>query len=192
MQLALTLLASCTSLVLVVSATPVNYFAPRVNAPAATHYSNGPCEQQRGACEQGPQMQQTPSFFASGSTQAPVMKQVFTTITRKHDNLNTAEANHKKSINIKYQTGPSVEVEGEFTKSASAKQSGSEAPSSSGYVQSEPGLLDIQMEPEQNKQLETPNQDYQSTEMTGSSTESQPVLMEEPQVDEQSQPEQIQ
>ncbi|KAK9728490.1 hypothetical protein K7432_001031 [Basidiobolus ranarum] len=133
MQLALTLLASCASLVLVASATPVNYFAPRVNALAATHYSNGPCEQQLSACKQGPQMQQAPLFFASGSTQAPVLKPVFTTITRKHDNLNTAEANHKKSISIKYQTGPSIEVEGEFTKSASAKQRGSETPSSSGY-----------------------------------------------------------
>ncbi|KAK9663741.1 hypothetical protein K7432_017990 [Basidiobolus ranarum] len=192
MQLAIALLISSSALILATDATPVNYFAPGANAFATTRYNDRTCEQHLGPCEQGPQMQQAPLFFASENTQTPVLKQVFTTITRKHDNLNTAEAKRKKNISIKYQTGPSVEVDGEFTKSASAKQSESDTPFDSGYIPSTQELTGIQMEPEQNRQLGTPAEDYQSIETTGGPTQNQPILMENPQVDEQLQPEQIQ
>ncbi|KAK9761625.1 hypothetical protein K7432_013344 [Basidiobolus ranarum] len=188
MQLAITLLVSLTTLLLAVDAAPINYFAPGANALAATRYSDRSCEQHLGTCEQT-QRQQIPLSFGSEDTQTPILKQVFTTITKKHDNLNTADAKGKKNIRIKYQTGPSVEVEGEFTKSASTKQSESDSPSNSAYIQSTQEHPYVQMVPEQYNQLEAQN--YQPTEMASTSTESQPILMEESQVEEP-QPEQVQ
>ncbi|KAK9700966.1 hypothetical protein K7432_011963 [Basidiobolus ranarum] len=102
MQLAIALLVSSTALILVIDATPVNYFTPGANALATTRYSDKSCEQHLGPCEQGSQTRQAPLFFATENSQTPVLKQVFTTITRKHDNLNAAEAKRKKNISIKY------------------------------------------------------------------------------------------
>ncbi|ORX78052.1 hypothetical protein K493DRAFT_363113 [Basidiobolus meristosporus CBS 931.73] len=51
---------------------------------------------------------------------------VFTTVTRKHDNLNIANANSNKGFNVKYQAGPSLELEGGAKALEYAKQKGAE------------------------------------------------------------------
>ncbi|KAK9729203.1 hypothetical protein K7432_000485 [Basidiobolus ranarum] len=61
----------------------------------------------------GQATQAAPVYDETGA--APLLKQKFLTITRNHNNLNTAQAHKKKAARVKYQDGPSVELEGEQT-----------------------------------------------------------------------------
>ncbi|KAK9711802.1 hypothetical protein K7432_007571 [Basidiobolus ranarum] len=101
-----------------ISAIPVRYF----------DYGDQPCTLQFSPCAQHYHPQLMYSEGESQYNRFPVMKQVFTTITRKHSNLNTAKASRKHSMNVKYQSGPSVEAEGEQTAAAYGKKYAMEEP----------------------------------------------------------------
>ncbi|KAK9760118.1 hypothetical protein K7432_016181 [Basidiobolus ranarum] len=123
MKLTITLFVSSIAVVKVASGAPVSYSPYNNNV---IRYFNFPCAQQGYLCNRGVQTRHTPVMFSGPVTHSPVLKQVFATITRKHDNLNTAQASNKKGIRVKYQDGPSVEAEGEHTASVYSKQRGGE------------------------------------------------------------------
>ncbi|KAK9760709.1 hypothetical protein K7432_014976, partial [Basidiobolus ranarum] len=58
-----------------------------------------------------PPMQQS-GYITNQSEQSPLLKQVFNTETRKHDYLNDARIDNDRNSNIKLQSGPSLEAEG--------------------------------------------------------------------------------
>ncbi|KAK9701437.1 hypothetical protein K7432_018644 [Basidiobolus ranarum] len=104
--------------------TPLGCSSPCTGTIGRVYYRSLPCEQQTIGCNQNVQVQ---PIIKAASTHTPLLRQVFTTITRKHDNLNTASASHRKGINFKYQTGPSLEAEGNAIAWQYAKQKGSES-----------------------------------------------------------------
>ncbi|ORX84565.1 hypothetical protein K493DRAFT_320094 [Basidiobolus meristosporus CBS 931.73] len=92
------------------------------------------------------------------NVQSPLLRQVFTTVTRKHDNLNIANANSNKGFNAKYQEGPSLELEGGANASEYAKQKGAEHSDDSSFS---PYAL---MQPTQDVQYTTPVAEMQCVE----------------------------
>ncbi|ORX80394.1 hypothetical protein K493DRAFT_362234 [Basidiobolus meristosporus CBS 931.73] len=86
-------------------------------------YRRYSCSDQASNCYQQVQVQPT---VETPNVQVPLLRQVFTTVTRKHDNLNTANANSDKSLDVQFQAGPSLEVEGSASASEYAKQKGAE------------------------------------------------------------------
>ncbi|ORX91984.1 hypothetical protein K493DRAFT_303660 [Basidiobolus meristosporus CBS 931.73] len=87
------------------------------------HYCRYSCLDQVSNCYLQVQVQPT---VETPKVQVPLLCQVFTSMTRKHDNLNTANANSDKSLNVQLQAGPSLEVEGSGRTSKYAKQKGAE------------------------------------------------------------------
>ncbi|KAK9743819.1 hypothetical protein K7432_018335 [Basidiobolus ranarum] len=59
-----------------------------------------------------------PSYTDGQLEQSPLLRQVFTTKTRIHNNLNEANISNQKNSDIKYQSGPSFEAEGTEAKSS--------------------------------------------------------------------------
>ncbi|KAK9768860.1 hypothetical protein K7432_000194 [Basidiobolus ranarum] len=131
------LLATIAILVCTVSSVPVEYF----------NYGGQPCTLQFGLCAHRMQPRIMPMWTVKKSIRFPEMKQSFSTVTRNHNNLNTAMASSKKNINVKYQTGPSALVEGEHTSSAYGKQVGMEEPMGSGMGHIAEGFQDTMMMP---------------------------------------------
>ncbi|ORY03695.1 hypothetical protein K493DRAFT_334165 [Basidiobolus meristosporus CBS 931.73] len=64
--------------------------------------------------------------FKAPNVQSALLRQVLTTVTRKHDSLNIANANSNQGFSIKYQAGPSLELEGRGNALEYAKQKGAE------------------------------------------------------------------
>ncbi|ORX88652.1 hypothetical protein K493DRAFT_384728 [Basidiobolus meristosporus CBS 931.73] len=94
-------------------------------------YRRYSCSDQASNCYQQVQVQPT---VETPNVQVPLLRQVFTTVTRKHDNLNTANANSDKSLDVQFQAGPSLEVEGSASASEHAKQKSAEhSEDGSGY-----------------------------------------------------------
>ncbi|KAK9752488.1 hypothetical protein K7432_018030, partial [Basidiobolus ranarum] len=131
------LLATVSILVCTVSSVPVDYF----------NYGDQPCTLQSGLCAHRMQPRTMPTWTVKKSIQFPEMKQSFSTVTRSHNNLNTAMASNKKNINVKYQTGPSALVEGEHTSSAYGKQVGMKEPMGPGMGYISEGFQDTMMMP---------------------------------------------
>ncbi|ORX97154.1 hypothetical protein K493DRAFT_350252 [Basidiobolus meristosporus CBS 931.73] len=92
------------------------------------------------------------------NVQVPLLRQVFTTVTRKHDNLNTANANNDKSLNAQFQAGPSLEVEGSASASEYAKQKGAE------HSEDGSGYPIVMVQPAQDETYSTPVVDNQCIE----------------------------
>ncbi|ORX95717.1 hypothetical protein K493DRAFT_301317 [Basidiobolus meristosporus CBS 931.73] len=113
------------------------------------------CSDQESNCHSSDQVQ---PIVEVPNVQAPLLRQVFTTVTRKNDNLNTANANSDKSLNVKYQAGPSLEAEGEAIATEFAKQKGD---SSSADDSSYPVVV---VQPSQDVQYATPVVDTQCIE----------------------------
>ncbi|ORX93277.1 hypothetical protein K493DRAFT_302777 [Basidiobolus meristosporus CBS 931.73] len=86
-------------------------------------YRRYSCLGQASNCYQQAQAQPT---VETPNVQMPLLRQVFTTMTRKHDNLNTANANSDKSLDVQFQAGPSLEVDGSAGASEYAEQKGAE------------------------------------------------------------------
>ncbi|KAK9687997.1 hypothetical protein K7432_014562 [Basidiobolus ranarum] len=85
-------------------------------------------------------------------TEIPLLKQVFTTVTRKHDNLSNANINGQGNSDLEYQSGPSFEVEG------SSEKLDQEEVENLGSTRSStipPGLYDAPQDPDsvQHKQV---------------------------------------
>ncbi|KAK9761748.1 hypothetical protein K7432_013124 [Basidiobolus ranarum] len=75
---------------------------------------------------QSPAMQ-PPEFTSSKSGQSPLLKQVFNTVTRKHDNLNDARIDNDRNSNIRFQSGPSLEAEGNEVQSNQGERTDTES-----------------------------------------------------------------
>ncbi|ORX69354.1 hypothetical protein K493DRAFT_309331 [Basidiobolus meristosporus CBS 931.73] len=88
--------------------------------------------------------------FKAPNVQSVLLRQVLTTVTRKHDSLNIANANSNQGFSIKYQAGPSLELEGRGNALEYAKQKGAEHSDDSS---SHPYVL---MQPTQDVQYTTP------------------------------------
>ncbi|ORX94828.1 hypothetical protein K493DRAFT_301816 [Basidiobolus meristosporus CBS 931.73] len=89
-------------------AAPIACSSPCAREYRGVQYRGSLCSHYANSCYQNAQVQPT---VKPSDEQAPLLRQVFTTVTRKNDNLNTANANSDKSLNIKYQAGPSFEAE---------------------------------------------------------------------------------
>ncbi|KAK9685131.1 hypothetical protein K7432_015617 [Basidiobolus ranarum] len=113
MQLFITVLASCGVLFQGALGVPVSYYPHQYSPQVYGHYVGSPCIQQGYLCSQ---------TRVVPAVSVPILRQKFVTTTRKHDNLNTAKASNKKSARVKYQDGPSAEIEGEQTASVYAKK----------------------------------------------------------------------
>ncbi|ORX80713.1 hypothetical protein K493DRAFT_308267 [Basidiobolus meristosporus CBS 931.73] len=100
-------------------AAPIGCSSPCTSEYKRVHYRSSPCAQYAEGCYQNVQVLPT---IKTTNIQAPLLRQVFTTVTRKHDNLNTANANSDKGFNAKYQAGPSLEAEGSASALEYAKQ----------------------------------------------------------------------
>ncbi|ORX98349.1 hypothetical protein K493DRAFT_367750 [Basidiobolus meristosporus CBS 931.73] len=74
--------------------------------------------------------------FKTPNVQSPLLRQVFTTVTRKHDSLNIANANSNKGFSVKYQAGAGLELEGRGNALEYAKQN--DCSSFSPYVLMQP------------------------------------------------------
>ncbi|ORX93217.1 hypothetical protein K493DRAFT_302816 [Basidiobolus meristosporus CBS 931.73] len=112
-------------------------------------YRRYSCSDQARNCYQQVQVQPT---VETPNVQVPLLRQVFTTVTRKHDNLNTANANSDKSLDVQFQAGPSLEVEG------SAKQKGAE------HSEDGSGYPIVMVQPAQDETYSTPVVDTQCIE----------------------------
>ncbi|KAK9695504.1 hypothetical protein K7432_018650 [Basidiobolus ranarum] len=120
MHLSTIFLAFCGVLFQVAFSAPVGYYPYNNNPQMYFTYGGTPCMQQGYLCNQMMQARVPPI------TRIPILRQKFITITRKHDNLNTAQASKRKSTSVKLQDGPSAEVEGEQVTSVYSKQRGGE------------------------------------------------------------------
>ncbi|KAK9681008.1 hypothetical protein K7432_015786, partial [Basidiobolus ranarum] len=119
-------------------ATPTAYRSVRLDKPARSRYTNYRCGEFNNFCDRDIQTEQ-PNFTEKYTeSQSPLLKQVFTTITRKNDSLNTATANGDQARSIQYQSGPSLEAEGEFSETSSSKQGDTFSPYASDNAVYEP------------------------------------------------------
>ncbi|ORX84568.1 hypothetical protein K493DRAFT_307426 [Basidiobolus meristosporus CBS 931.73] len=85
------------------------------------HYRSLPCAQYD-CCQNGRVL----PVVKTSNVQSLSLCQVFPAMIRKHDTLNIANANSNKGFNVKYQAGPSLELEGGANASEYAKQKGAE------------------------------------------------------------------
>ncbi|ORX97845.1 hypothetical protein K493DRAFT_300242 [Basidiobolus meristosporus CBS 931.73] len=92
-----------------VTAAPTAYTSPHIRPFRKVYLRPVPCGQQTTPC-----FPNTRTFILPTAPVAkvPLLRQVFTTVTKKHDSLNTAQAENGKGLNVKYQAGPSLELEG--------------------------------------------------------------------------------
>ncbi|ORX93481.1 hypothetical protein K493DRAFT_302638 [Basidiobolus meristosporus CBS 931.73] len=128
-------------------AAPIGCSSPCTCEYRMIHYRSLLCAQYVNNCYQKVQVLPVVKTF---NVQSPLLRQVFTTVTRKHNNLNIAKANSNKYLKVKYQTGPSLELEGQGNALEYAKQKGAEhSDDSSSY----PYIL---MQPTQDVQYTTP------------------------------------
>ncbi|ORX91330.1 hypothetical protein K493DRAFT_304145 [Basidiobolus meristosporus CBS 931.73] len=104
-------------------AAPIACSSPCAREYRGVQYRGSLCSHYANSCYQNAQVQPT---VKPSDDQVPLLRQVFTTVTRKNDNLNTANANSDKSLNIKYQAGPSFEAKGEASAAEYTKQKGAE------------------------------------------------------------------
>ncbi|KAK9760711.1 hypothetical protein K7432_014978 [Basidiobolus ranarum] len=74
---------------------------------------------------------QQSTYINNQSEQSPLLKQVFNTVTRKHDNLNNARIDNDRNSNIKFQSGPSLEAEGNEVQSDQSEGTDTESNSGS-------------------------------------------------------------
>ncbi|KAK9766269.1 hypothetical protein K7432_004761 [Basidiobolus ranarum] len=181
MKLFVTLLVSSIAAFQVASGAPVSYYPYRNNA----RYFSFPCVQQGYLCNQSVQTRPISSTFQTSVIRSPILKQVFTTVTRKHDNLNTAQTSNKKGIRIKHQDGPSVEAEGEHVTSVYSKASGGEHLFSPmlGQEQLSQHLPDNQferMQPEQDALTMQPLNDQEQPDQVMPNTQSNSMQSEQP------------
>ncbi|KAK9717433.1 hypothetical protein K7432_006215 [Basidiobolus ranarum] len=97
-------------LIQLVCSIPLSYYPNRAYLLARPRYVWARCARYHGYC-----LTQVTSGAPSKPKLVPLLKQRFVTITKNHNNLNTAQAAKKKNLGVKYQDGPSVELEGEQT-----------------------------------------------------------------------------
>ncbi|KAK9760710.1 hypothetical protein K7432_014977 [Basidiobolus ranarum] len=71
---------------------------------------------ENGSQVQSPTIRQS-TYLGSQSSQSPLLHQVFNTAARNHNNLNDVRINSQGNSNVKYQSGPSLEAEGNETNS---------------------------------------------------------------------------
>ncbi|ORX88973.1 hypothetical protein K493DRAFT_306171 [Basidiobolus meristosporus CBS 931.73] len=107
----------------VVTAVPAGYSSPYTQSFKKVYLRRVPCGQHAIPCHSNTRTFVLPSAPVA---EVPLLRQVFTTVTRKHDNLNVAHAERGKGLNVKYQAGPSLELEGSAGASEYAKKKGAE------------------------------------------------------------------
>ncbi|KAK9663702.1 hypothetical protein K7432_018056 [Basidiobolus ranarum] len=73
-----------------------------------------------------PSTQQS-GYTTNQSEQSPLLKQVFNTVTRKHDILNDARIANDRNSNIEFQSGPSLEAEGSEVQSDQGERADTES-----------------------------------------------------------------
>ncbi|ORX73424.1 hypothetical protein K493DRAFT_309260 [Basidiobolus meristosporus CBS 931.73] len=106
------------------------------------HYRSLPCVQYATDYHQNVRVL---AVFKTPNVRSPLLRQVFTTVTRKQDSLSIANANSNKGFNVKYQAGPSLKLEGRGNALEYAKQKA--------YSSFSPYVL---MQPTQDVQYTTP------------------------------------
>ncbi|ORX75882.1 hypothetical protein K493DRAFT_309105 [Basidiobolus meristosporus CBS 931.73] len=100
-------------------AAPIGCSSPCTREYRRAHYRNLPCAQYASDCSKNIRVL---PVVKTANVQSPLFRQVFTTVTRKHDNLNITNANSNKGLNVKYQTALSPELEGGASALEYAKQ----------------------------------------------------------------------
>ncbi|ORX75681.1 hypothetical protein K493DRAFT_309135 [Basidiobolus meristosporus CBS 931.73] len=90
-------------------AAPIGCSSPCTREYRRVHYRSLPCVQYANDYYQNVRVL---PVFKTPNIQSPLLPQAFTTVTRKHDSLNIANASSKKGFSVKYQAGPSLELEG--------------------------------------------------------------------------------
>ncbi|ORX85447.1 hypothetical protein K493DRAFT_360413 [Basidiobolus meristosporus CBS 931.73] len=120
----------------VVTAVPAGYSTQYTRPFKKVYLQQVPCGQQAIPCYPNGRTFVLPSAPVA---KVPLLRQIITTVTRKHDNLNVAHAERRRGLGIKYQAGPSLELEGsagasEYAKRKGAEHSGNEYP----YVYMQP------------------------------------------------------
>ncbi|ORX83993.1 hypothetical protein K493DRAFT_387594 [Basidiobolus meristosporus CBS 931.73] len=123
-------IVSLVTLELVV-AVPSGYTSSSAQPFKKVYLRRVPCGQQNTPCYHNTRAFVLPSAPVA---KVPLLRQVFTTVTRKHDNVNTAHAESGKRLDVKYQAGPSLELEGSAGASEYARLKGAEHP----YVYTQP------------------------------------------------------
>ncbi|ORX73421.1 hypothetical protein K493DRAFT_321760 [Basidiobolus meristosporus CBS 931.73] len=136
-------------------AVPIGCSSPCTREYRRVHYRSLPCAQYASDCYQNARVL---PVVKTTNVQSPLLRQVFTTVTRKHDNLNIANANSNKGFNVKYQAGPSLELEGGANALEYAKQKGAEHLEDGSFS---PYVL---MQPTQDIQYTTPVAEMQCVE----------------------------
>ncbi|ORX98104.1 hypothetical protein K493DRAFT_300103 [Basidiobolus meristosporus CBS 931.73] len=120
MQFLACLFLLCGLVFQVCSAVPVYYtqmyprYAPRM------------CVKRGYLCGYGTRGRYMPYMISKPATYDPLMRQMFTTVTRQHNTLNTAKASHNTGFNAKYQAGPSMEMQGMSSAMMRGKEYGGE------------------------------------------------------------------
>ncbi|KAK9759489.1 hypothetical protein K7432_017480 [Basidiobolus ranarum] len=110
MHLKLSLLLTSAVLVKVSGAIPLGRYS---NGHASAMYP----EESTDYSQDQTSSAQQPASVQAESESVPLLKQVFTTVTRKHDNLNSANINGQGYSDVQFQPGPSFDVEGSGVKS---------------------------------------------------------------------------
>ncbi|ORX65302.1 hypothetical protein K493DRAFT_343282 [Basidiobolus meristosporus CBS 931.73] len=124
------------------AAAPIGYSFPCTREYRRDHRRSLLCVQYANDCYQNVRVL---PVVKTPNVQSPLLRQVFTTVTRKHVNLNIANASSNKGFSIKYQAGPSLEPEGGANTFEYAKQKD--------YSSFSPYVL---MQPTQDVQYTTP------------------------------------
>ncbi|ORX89636.1 hypothetical protein K493DRAFT_305585 [Basidiobolus meristosporus CBS 931.73] len=123
-------------------AAPIGCSSPCTREYRRVHYRSLPCVQYATDYHQNVRVL---SVFKTPNVRSPLLRQGFTTVTRKQDSLNIANANSNKGFNVKYQAGPSLKLEGRGNALEYAKQKD--------YSSFSPYVL---MQPTQDVQYTTP------------------------------------
>ncbi|ORX78059.1 hypothetical protein K493DRAFT_363117 [Basidiobolus meristosporus CBS 931.73] len=102
---------------------PIGCHSPCTREYRRVHYRSLPCAQYANDCYQNVRVL---PVVKTSNAQSPLLLQVFSTVTRKHDSLNIANASSNKGFNVKYQVRPSLDLEGganalEYAKQKEAK-----------------------------------------------------------------------
>ncbi|ORX98355.1 hypothetical protein K493DRAFT_367762 [Basidiobolus meristosporus CBS 931.73] len=100
-------------------AAPIGCSSPCTHEYRRVHYRSLPCVQYATDCYQNVRVL---PVFKTPNVRSPLLRQVFTTVTRKQDSLNIANANSNQGFNVKYQAGPSLKLEGRGNALEYAKQ----------------------------------------------------------------------
>ncbi|ORX93103.1 hypothetical protein K493DRAFT_302904 [Basidiobolus meristosporus CBS 931.73] len=167
-------IVSLVTLELVV-AVPSGYTSSSAQPFKKVYLRRVPCGQQNAPCYHNARTFVLPSAPVA---KVPLLRQVFTTVTQKHDNVNTAHAESGKGLDVKYQAGPSLELEGSTGASEYTRLKGAE------HLEDSSPYPYVYTQPNENVEYLEPVEETQCVEDCANETEQFTEPVEETQCSE--------